>query len=211
MLRDLPRNPPTIYPLFSAPIYCQFNTGFRLNESVIDELAELPGLGDDCGLSKNIDVLDRPDLIQARDLCEYHLQQYVKDICAFDNEIYITTSWLSRNPKGVDHPPHFHPNSLFSGCLYLRSSPDNRLSFHGQNHFTSHFPLTYNLKQFNIYNSDEWWVPVDTGTIVIFPSNLKHSASPNILDEIRVALCFNSFIKGTLGGPGDYASRLELK
>lgn len=211
MLRGLPKNPPVIYPLFSTPIYFQPNTGARVDEAVLDELVELPGLSDDCGLSKNIDVLDRPDLKHIRTLCEYHLQEYVRDVCAFDNEIYITTSWLSRNPPGVDHPPHYHPNSLYSGCLYLRSSPDNRLSFHGQNYFSGHFPLTYNIKQYNIYNSDEWWVPVDTGTIVIFPSNLKHSAGPNHSNEVRVALCFNSFIKGTLGGPGDYAGRLELK
>jgi len=201
---------PVIYPLFSAPVYVQFGLEFNVSDNTLKELEQLPGLGPDCGLSQNIDVLDRPDLANIRNLCEQHLQLYVENICGYDNDIRITTSWMSRNPPGVDHPPHNHPNSLFSGCLYLKSSPDNKFNLHGQNHFTKHWPFTYNIKTNNIYNSDDWWIPVDTGTLVIFPSNLQHSAGPNQLDETRVVLCFNSFIKGTLGGSGDFAARLKL-
>ncbi len=203
---------PIIYPLFSAPVYAAFDTGITLPDEDLEFLASLPGLEGSWGLSKDIDVLALPQLAEARKLCEYHLQQYIDQVCSFTGqEFYITNSWLSRNPQGADHYRHNHPNSMFSGCLYLRSNPDSRLSFHGENHFTRHWPLTYTQKDLNIYNSSEWWLPADTGTLIIFPSNLVHSANVNTQPETRIALCWNSFIRGTLGNPGDYAARLEVK
>lgn len=203
--------PPVIYPLFSTPVYCQFDTGISVSATVMNMLKSLPSINDECGLSIDVNVLGRPELAELRELCEYHLDQYVREVCSFQDEFYITTSWLSRNGPGQDHYAHSHPNSIFSGCLYLQSSPDNRLTFYKQSHFSAHVPLTYTIKDLNIYNSDDWWIPVDTGTIVIFPSNLKHSASPNMLNDTRVALCFNTFVRGTFGGGGAYAGQLNLR
>lgn len=205
---------PVIYPLFSSPVYFVNDTGIRVNDNLLNKLAntdEIPGLGPECGLSKDVDVLNTyPELSEVKDVCNYHLQQYVNQICGYSQQFYITTSWLSRNKTGIHHQPHSHPNSILSGCLYLRSSPDNKLLFHGDPHFKKHWPLTYSTTQFNIYNSESWWVPVNTGTIVIWPSNVLHSASENKLDDVRVALCFNTFIKGKIGGGADYASDLEF-
>ena len=83
---------PVIYPLFSAPVYVQFGLDFKLSEDTLSQLEQLPGLGPDCGLSQNIDVLDRPDLASIRKLCEQHLQLYVANICGYDNDIHILWS-----------------------------------------------------------------------------------------------------------------------
>lgn len=201
---------PIIYPLFSAPIYYMPKTGVKVARAELGELTELTTILPTSGLTVDVNVLARPGLADARRVCEYHLNQYVRNVFGVTDNIYITTSWLSLNRPGMDHYAHSHPNSIISGCLYLRSGPTNRLNFHGQNHFNKMMPMTWAKDTFNVYNSDDWWVPVDTGTIVIWPSNLQHSAGPNQLDDVRIALCFNTFVKGRLGGQGDYAGQLVI-
>ena len=42
-------------------------------------------------------------------------------------------------------------------------------------------------------------MPVKTGDIVLFPSNLMHSVPKTEHDHTRVSLAFNSFWEGELG------------
>ena len=211
----MPSDQPIIYPLFSTPVYYVRDTGFRLDDPVLDQLldtANIPSLNSECGLSKDVFIFDRPELYEARKTCEYHLNEYVKNICGFTDEFYITNSWLSRNEPGVPHHEHYHLNSIFSGCLYLRSSPDSQMQYSGKNHFSRHWPLTFHKTEaYNIYNSEKWWVPVDTGCIVIWPSDVNHSSSPNPLDDTRIVVCFNTFIRGNMGDTGVYVTDLVLK
>ena len=202
---------PIVYPLFSTPVYCIPDTGLRLTDAQLSVLEEYPSINDKCGLSINVNILNELNMQIVKEVCEFHLDQYVKNVFGCADDIYITTSWLSRNQPGEDHYAHSHPNSVISGCLYLKSGEGNRLNLHGHNHFNRQYPLTWNIDTFNIYNSDDWWVPVNTGTIVLWPSNVTHSAAPNILDTTRIALCFNSFVRGKFGGGGSYAGELEIK
>jgi hypothetical protein len=192
----------TIYPLFSTPIYHVADTNFRISDDLINELLDtdrFPNWNSTCGLSKNIDILNYEKLKDARRVCEFHIQEYVKNIMAIKNTVHITTSWLSRNQPNDDHPIHDHPNSVFSGCLYLRSSPRSLMIFEGKNHFSRHWPFCYHYEHpTNIYNANEWPVVVDTGTFLLWPSDVLHRSNRNPLDVTRLALCFNTFVSGDL-------------
>ena len=204
---------PDIYPLFSTPVYYVLDTKFRVDNNVLTKFldrTEFPNLNKDTGLTNNQFILDDVEYKDIRRVCEFHLQEYITNVCGFDNEFYITNSWLTRNESGTPHHPHAHPNSIFSGCLYLKSSPKSVMTFSSKNHFTKTWPFTYNKKQDNIYNSDNWSVTVDTGTIVIWPSDLLHGSNPNPLNSTRVALCFNTFIRGSIGNTW-YGTDLILK
>ena len=64
------------------------------------------------------------------------------------------------------------------------------------------------MKTFNIFNSDSWWLPVETGKILIFPANAPHAVHTKEENHSRISLSFNTFFKGTIGK----AARLtELK
>ena len=41
----------------------------------------------------------------------------------------------------------------------------------------------------------------EKGTLIIFPSSLKHCVGPYFGDEPRITLSFNSWFKGDLGDP----------
>jgi ectoine hydroxylase-related dioxygenase (phytanoyl-CoA dioxygenase family) len=51
----------------------------------------------------------------------------------------------------------------------------------------------------NYFNCNEFTVPVGTGDIVLFPSNLIHSVPQTDHEHTRVSLAFNSFWEGELG------------
>ena len=204
---------PIIYPLFSTPVYYVPDTNFRVDSKLLTSLVDtnlFPNWNDECGLTKEQFIFDRPELKDVQRVCEYHLHEYITKVCAFSNEFYITNSWLSRNAPGVSHAPHKHPNSIFSGCLYLHSSAKSMLTVSSSSHFDKHWPFTYSKTAANIYNATSWPLSVDTGTIVIWPSNLSHGSSPNPLNDTRVAVCFNTFMRGDIGAQG-YGTDLTLK
>jgi predicted 2-oxoglutarate/Fe(II)-dependent dioxygenase YbiX len=54
-------------------------------------------------------------------------------------------------------------------------------------------------KEYNVYNSPTWWVPVGQGDLVLFPSRLMHQVANITTDTVRISLAFNVFIKGSIG------------
>ena len=55
------------------------------------------------------------------------------------------------------------------------------------------------VKQWNVYNSNLWWFPVETGQLILFPSSLTHSVETKKGNNTRISLAFNTFVKGTIG------------
>lgn len=109
-----------------------------------------------------------------------------------------TSMWSIINPPGSANRSHIHPESLWSGVYYVQT-PE-----HGGNiEFTD--PRTQQLMMPARYASDmerpaTCWTKVDftpkPGLMLIFPSWLYHSVSPNLsqkqgFDSDRVILSFN--------------------
>jgi uncharacterized protein (TIGR02466 family) len=112
-----------------------------------------------------------------------------------DVEFYITQSWLNWTKPGEVHHAHYHQNSLISGVIYINAKEDDRIFFHKKSSPT----VKIETKDYNPYNSDSWWVPVKTGDIILFPSDLSHEVEPVTHDETRISLAFNVWVRGSLG------------
>jgi predicted 2-oxoglutarate/Fe(II)-dependent dioxygenase YbiX len=61
-----------------------------------------------------------------------------------------------------------------------------------------------------VYNSDSWWVPVETGNLVLFPSSTSHMVEDVVADKTRISIAFNTFVRGDLGDGVELTS-LSLK
>lgn len=59
--------------------------------------------------------------------------------------------------------------------------------------------VSISTKDFNPYNSPSWWLPVQTGDLMLFPSSLTHSVEPVRGDHTRISLSFNTFPVGYVG------------
>ena len=48
-------------------------------------------------------------------------------------------------------------------------------------------------------NSDSWHFEPESGELILFPSSTRHSVPPNVKEESRYCLAFNSFCFDELG------------
>tara|TARA_R110001592_G_scaffold255352_1_gene518902 strand:- start:55 stop:624 length:570 start_codon:yes stop_codon:yes gene_type:complete len=99
-------------------------------------------------------------------------------IFAKDNGFYfkniITESWFNIQGKGSILKEHTHPNSLISGILFIKTDKhSSNIYFHNPN------PYVYYTKQTdknNIYSNECISFKPEIGTLIIFPSWLKHGS-----------------------------------
>lgn len=117
-------------------------------------------------------------------------------------EIYITQSWLNYTQPGQFHHKHAHPNSFISGVLYLNAAGNDKDRIFFYNEGYKQIKIPPRDDGWNIWNSESWWIPVQTGSCVLFPSNFTHMVDTVKEDEnrdTRISLSFNTFLKGYIG------------
>lgn len=158
--------------------------------------------------SKNKNVLDAPELAGIRAALQERLDDYLHTVFKSSNKVslQITQSWLSVTRKGESHHSHLHPNSVVSGVLYINVAKDDGINF-----YRNEDMLWYDLvrEKENYYNASRYFVGVQAGDVLLFPSNLKHGVR-EVHDNIeRVSLAFNSFFTGELGRDG-FSNSLKI-
>jgi uncharacterized protein (TIGR02466 family) len=159
-------------------------------------------------ISKNVHVLNNPELsLLKSDLNEY-LQQYWNDVYDCRQSIKITNSWIAKSKPGENHHNHEHPNSIVSGVLYVKAEEGaGDINLVHTAPIYDRMEFNYDLRRYTPINSRNWMFPVKTGDIIIFPSNCTHGTTKN--NSERVILGFNSFVEGDFGG--NYISDLNLR
>lgn len=151
--------------------------------------------------TKDVLVLENPKLAGLKKLVEEALQDYLIQVYNPINpdkiRLVVTQSWLNYTDKTQYHHKHYHHNSIISGCLYINARKESDSIV-----FTKRAngePWQIQALEQNYFNCNEFTVPVETGDIVLFPSNLTHSVPQTNHDYTRISLAFNSFWDGELG------------
>lgn len=151
--------------------------------------------------TKDVLVLENPKLAGLKKLVEEALQDYLIQIYNPINpdniKLVVTQSWLNFTDKTQYHHKHHHHNSIISGCLYINARKESDSIM-----FTKRAtgePWQIQALEQNYFNCNEFTVPVETGDIVLFPSNLTHSVPQTNHEYTRISLAFNSFWDGELG------------
>jgi uncharacterized protein (TIGR02466 family) len=159
--------------------------------------------------SRDTFVLDRPEFKGIREFIDSAIEDYMDNIVQpkYDTTCYVTQSWLNWTEPGGFHHSHYHPNSFISGVFYINASGDgDKIMFAKEKH--DHFDIEPG--EYNVYNSNTWWIGVGTGTLILFPSHITHSVPNTESDSTRISLAFNTYLKGQLGEP-QFANELILK
>jgi uncharacterized protein (TIGR02466 family) len=194
-------NKPTIYPLFSAPVYVN-----NVGDFARPDIRSLEYSGGSYNFLSSTDknVLHRSDFKGIHDIVMKEVDLYARELLRVNRnvEFYITNSWINIHRRGHSAAPHVHHNSLISGVLYLKvNEASGALVFHRDLLSLVPFPpaLDLDLDSFNLYNCKSWGHRPKTNDIVLFPSVVMHSADPNESDEERWSLAFNVFVRGNFG------------
>lgn len=174
-------------------------TDFKLNKKEKNELLKLSYDKDDADLSiSNSHYIFNNKIFSRIEKLLFNLaNDYKKNIIQIDNEIYVTQSWSTINKKNSQHHIHSHKASLFSVIYYAESEGDNKLYFiMDKSSIQEGFDFSYTIKNYNIYNSETWCIPIESGKIIIFPGWLKHYS---INKGPKLMIGSNYFIKGKIG------------
>jgi len=205
----------SIIELFPTPILYEYESGYKFTEEELGCLSQYstvkPGLNH---LSNNSRVLENDCMKNIKSFLEDKLYDYTKNILKIEQNFYITQTWFTKNFPGESHGEHVHNNSIVSGVLYASAELNGgKLIFYNDNHnnsITKQYPFEYSYSQCNSYNIKKCWFEVKTGTLILFPSWLKHSVSVNESDKIRYCIGFNSFVRGEFGSSQTYSDLILL-
>jgi len=186
-----------VFGIFPQPLwFAKIDKQLTVEEfKFIQDQEKVSNTRNECSVNKNI--LDYESVSSLRVEIEKELSQFVQSVFVPKNpiKVYITQSWVNYNKLGDEHFIHAHPNSFLSGVYYVNAVKGKDSILFENNYST----FKIDTEEFNVYNSSDWKIPVETGNLIIFKSSLYHRVLPVIHDEMRVSISFNTFIRGKIG------------
>ena len=193
----------TIHNLFPIPIYMtNMDRPFTKQELKFAEEQKKHCTKNEGNINtKDNYILNRKEFKNIKKFLDAACKDYLERIiCPKNNiELYITQSWLNYTEENQYHHQHAHPNSVVSGVLYFDSDKDkDMIKFFSRIGYKQIKPEIEDDK-YNLWNSDSWWFPVETGKLVMFPSSTTHQVDTKKGNNTRVSLAFNTFYKGVVG------------
>jgi len=111
------------------------------------------------------------------------------------DDVKITNSWFNKTEKDQYHHWHKHYFSIVSGVFFFDNNPENlNLTFEIRNesNLIDFIYSTVSLKDMGVS-------PNLKHHLLLFPSLIKHSVSPNQSKELRKSLSFDTWFKGNVG------------
>jgi uncharacterized protein (TIGR02466 family) len=167
-----------------------------------EELAFIKGqevtqnMGNTTSADKN--MLDREKLKGLREFVEESIASYFAEVYApiQETSLRITQSWCNYTEPGQFHHKHAHPNSFISGVMYPQANRDTDKIYFYKDGWQQ---LKTSTENWNLFNSDSWWMEAYTGRLFIFPSHLTHMVETVQGTNTRISLSFNTFPIGDFG------------
>ena len=193
---------PVIHSIFPVPIYTtKMDRPFTKQElQFVKEQKKHCDKNEGNFNTKDNYILNKKEFKNIKKFLDKCCKNYLdKVICPKNNiELYITQSWLNYTETNQFHHSHQHPNSVISGVFYLDSDIEkDKILFSKSGHHQIK-PVIDSTK-FNLWNSDTWFFPVETGKLIMFPSSTIHQVETKKGENTRISLAFNTFYKGTIG------------
>jgi uncharacterized protein (TIGR02466 family) len=197
-----------IMDLFPTPLYIN-NIHAPLINQQKDYLLNLPKILNMGNLrSESGYIFEYSLFTELKKTINEHIKEYVNIVYPNSNlDVYITQSWANFTEPNQYHHKHSHPNSFVSGVFYV-----NAIKNEDMIKFYKDLPPIYqiNHNQPNNYNSGDVAILVETGDLVLFPSNFTHNVPPTTSKETRISISFNTFIRGNIGDE-DSSTALYLR
>ncbi len=186
-----------IMDLFPTPLYINNIDAPLINQQKI-YLLNLPKILNMGNLrSESGYIFEYPLFAELKKTINEHIKEYVNIIYPGSNlNVYITQSWANYTEPNQYHHIHSHPNSFISGVFYVNAiKNEDMIKF-----YKNSLPMyQINHNQPNNYNSNDVAIFVETGDLVLFPSNFTHNVPPTTSKETRISISFNTFIRGNIG------------
>lgn len=147
-----------------------------------------------------------------KNFIEQQLQQYAQISLATRQPLRITQSWCTKHENSKEYTfPHIHQNSIISGVYYIKADETTEgLTFYKDNVLNDRY-ITWKTDDdlMQAYNWNWHWetVKVKTGTLIMFPSQLKHAVNGHLEKQgnLRCSLAFNTWFDGNIGAEENFS------
>ena len=194
---------PVINNIFPIPIYTtKIDRGFTKQELQFVKQQKKHCTNNTGNINtKDNYILNRKEFKNIKKFIDTSCKDYLdKIICPKrDLKLYVTQSWLNYTEANQYHHKHEHPNSVVSGVLYFDSDIKNdKILFSHPIPYKQIYPQI-DKEKFNLWNSNTWFFPVETGNLFMFPSSTTHQVETKKGNNTRISLAFNTFYKGSVG------------
>lgn len=122
------------------------------------------------------------------------IQPFV-DHCTNDygipKNLKIDNIWININRFGNTNTSHTHPKSILSGVFYVDAEPLSGGIMFERPNTTEAFLLNSLISDTKFLTWETVAYVPETKKLLIFPSWLKHSVSPNMSGKERISIAFN--------------------
>ena len=181
-------------PLFPNPLSTS-----RINEDVCEILVEmLPDyeFGEDEGGLSAV-TINKHVLHNKPAVLDYLTRRVRQCVCelGYHCDVQITTSWFTATLSGGSADEHAHCNSWFSGVVYFDEYDEDSSPIQFVNPPSGVYVTPSTDNEYNA--TDEVIVP-ERGTILLFPSSVRHRVLKNYSQYERYSLAFNVLPKGMI-------------
>ena len=155
-------------------------------------------------------AVDHPNQSGRLDVTAQELQPLLDEILLKLEEIHIALNfkvgtkfkidkaWANLNNSNPIDLPHCHPGSTFSAVYYIKGTgaPENgNLILLSPLISAVQLAISDDHKEVNNrFNSWHCTIPPETGKLVIFPSWVMHSVSPNRLPSDRMSIAIDAVL-----------------
>jgi uncharacterized protein (TIGR02466 family) len=198
-----------VYPMFAEP-YFRANIAGTISPQQIEFIKNLKMVSNlENLISENLYIFEEPELKSIKEAVQEVLDIYAREVLCIPQKIYVTQSWsLVCLPKVGMHG-HSHSNSILSGSLYYCDLPDPPSSMVFTRHVSyQQIELPPDKDKRNLFNSPINRITPKPNDVILFSSRLTHMVEPNMSNQPRHSIAFNTFVKGELG---DYRAVTELR
>lgn len=186
-----------IMDLFPTPLYIT-NINTQLDLRYKEYLLNSPKIAN-MGNTRGEDgyVLNQPMFSEIKQFIMQNIKEYISKIYGnIELNVYITQSWANYTKPKEFHHRHNHPNSFISGVFYISAiKGEDMIQFVKERNTVFDIHTTNR----NNYNSNDVAILVETGDLVLFPSNFTHMVPLTTSNETRISIAFNTFIRGYIG------------
>lgn len=199
--------------LFPTPLFCAKVSDItlcdRLEKSILDLREAKQGRFEAGNFTTGDDLHQLDEFREFSQLILDETNEILNFLKVKRDAHYITTMWANVTNPNHRHPVHLHPNSLLSGILYIKT-PDKcgTTAFDDPRPAARVFEPSY--EEMNEWNAGLFRFPPSKGTMLIWPSWMKHGVDRGFTEdekEDRIAIAFNVMMLGKID---TMTAKLEL-
>ena len=139
------------------------------------------------------DLHTRPQLMPLNRKIEATTRQIIEELAVDSDSFRITQCRAEIEPKWqVAHGWRLDPNHFLSGIYVVQAPQDSAVVFHDPRMQTNHGNLMF--KAVTDINATSAFVPIDSGSLILFPSWLPRSLDNQRAEQACVTLSFDVMV-----------------